>query len=155
MSPLNYRCKNLITIHACMVADLCQSTICRLFVMTTRQQNDNYRLFAPKRRQNDKTTKRKVDKTTQLGQKDDKHNPLISDLICCLFAWRKDDKTKRQQNEKTTKRKDNKTKRRQNSKRKVDKYIIQPANLSSFRSAFCRLAKRKDDKKCKILHTTK
>jgi hypothetical protein len=76
-----------------MVADLCQSTICRHFVMSwrkddkTRRQNDKYRLFAPKRRQIDKTTKRKVDKTTKLGRKDDKNNPLISDLICRLFAW--------------------------------------------------------------------
>jgi hypothetical protein len=85
--------------------------------------NDNYRLFALKRRQNDKTTKGKVDKT-----------------INVVFSHRKDDKTKRQQNEKST--------RRQNAKRKVDKYIIQPANLSSFRSAFCRLvvfSGRKDD----------
>jgi hypothetical protein len=32
------------------------------FVAAKRRQNDNYHLFAPKRRQIDKTTKRKVDK---------------------------------------------------------------------------------------------
>jgi hypothetical protein len=48
-----------------MVADLCQSTICRLFVMSwrkddrmTRRQNDDYRIFAPKRQQNDKMKSR-------------------------------------------------------------------------------------------------
>jgi hypothetical protein len=64
-----------------------------------RQQNDHFRLFALKGKQNDKMTK--------LGRKDDKHNPLISDLICHLFAWRfvvfspqKDDRTTRRQNDK-------------------------------------------------------
>jgi hypothetical protein len=52
---------------------------------TTRQQNHNYHLFALKRWQNVKTTKWKVDKTTKLGRKDDKHSPLISDLICRLL----------------------------------------------------------------------
>jgi hypothetical protein len=54
----------------------------------------------------EKTTK--VVKTTKLGQKDDKHNPLISDLICRLFDWRfvvlsplKDDRTTRRQNDNT------------------------------------------------------
>jgi hypothetical protein len=54
-----------------MVPDLCQSMICSLFALlqrkddkTTRQQNDNYRLFAPKRRQINTTKKKgKVEKT--------------------------------------------------------------------------------------------
>jgi hypothetical protein len=62
-----------------MVADLCLAvTICRLFVLS-RQKDDKtiIILFSP----------RKDDKTTRLGRKDDKHNPIISDLICRLFAW--------------------------------------------------------------------
>ena len=123
-----------------MVAGLCQSTICRLFVLsgrkddkTTRRQNDNYRLFAPKRRQNDKMTERKDDKTTKLGRKDDKHNPLISDLICRLFAWRfvvlssfRLEKTTERQDDKTiivvfSPRKDDKTKSRQDDKTPSEK----------------------------------
>jgi hypothetical protein len=45
-----------------MMADLCQlQFVVFLFCQgekTTRRQNDNYRLFALKRRQNDKMTKR-------------------------------------------------------------------------------------------------
>ena len=67
--------------------------------------------------------------------------------ICRLFVLsrRKDDKTIIIV---FSPRKDDETKSRQNAKRKVDKYIIQPANLSSFRSVFCRhvvFSGRKDD----------
>jgi hypothetical protein len=83
-----------------MVADLCQlQFVVFSFFEAKRRQNDNYRLFAPKRRQNDKSTK--------LRRKDDKHNPLISNLICRLLAWRfvvfsprKDDRTTKHQNDK-------------------------------------------------------
>jgi hypothetical protein len=107
--------------------------------MAKRRQNDNYRFFAPKIRQNDKTTKRKVEKMTKLGRKDDKHNKLISDLICRLFAWRFDvlssfrlEKTterqndkcrlfapRRRQNKNTTKRKADKTTKRQAKSRQI------------------------------------
>jgi hypothetical protein len=110
------------------------------FVEAKRRQNDNYRLFAPKRRQDEKST------TTKLGRKDDKHNPLISALICRLFAWRfvvfspqKDDRTTRRQKNNCRlfipkRRQNKKSTIQQNTKRQ-----IQPTNMSSFRLAFCRL----------------
>jgi hypothetical protein len=81
-------------------------TIYRLFVWSRRK---DYKTII-----NDKTTKRKVDKTTKLGRKDDKHNPLISDLIRRLFAWRfvvfsSRKRTESFRLEKTTERQDDKT----------------------------------------------
>jgi hypothetical protein len=111
------------------------------FVTAKRQQNDNYHLFAPKRRQIDKMTKRKVNKTTKLWRKDDKYNPLISDLIRRLCAWRlvifsprKDDRTTRRQN-------DNcrlfDPKKRQNAEQKDDKLVGYIMYLSTFHLEFC------------------
>jgi hypothetical protein len=104
-----------------LVADLCQSTICVLFVLprrkTTKRQDDKTMtivFFASKKttrqqnRQDDKTKSRQDDR---IKGKDDKHNLLISNLICRLFFWRfvvllsfsiektthKDDKTKSRQ----------------------------------------------------------
>jgi hypothetical protein len=82
--------------YKCMVADLRIYDLSSFrFVTAKRRQNDNYRIFAPKRRQIDKTTKKR--RQTQ---------PLISDLICRLFAWRcvvlsprKDDRTTKRQND--------------------------------------------------------
>jgi hypothetical protein len=54
---------------------------------TTKGQDDKTIIIVFSPRKNDKSTKRKVDKTTKLRRKDEKHNPLSSDLIC-LFAWR-------------------------------------------------------------------
>ena len=55
-----------------MVADLCQlQSVVFSFCQgekTTRQQNDNYRLFAPKRRQDDKTKSRKDNKIKAKGR---------------------------------------------------------------------------------------
>jgi hypothetical protein len=87
-----------------------------------------------KRRQNGKTTKRKVDTTTKLGRKDYKRKPLISDLICRLFAWCfvvlssfRLEKTTERQDAKTiifvfSPRKDDKTKSWQYDKTPSDKY---------------------------------
>jgi hypothetical protein len=57
------------------------------FVVAKRLQNDKTMIivYLPRK---DNTTKQKADKTTKLGRKDDKHNSLISDLICRLFTWR-------------------------------------------------------------------
>jgi hypothetical protein len=84
-----------------MVADLCQlQFVVFSFCRGEKTTNDKTIIivFSP----------RKDDKTTILGRKDDKHNPLINDLICRLFALIlssfRPEKTTKQKVDNTTKR---------------------------------------------------
>jgi hypothetical protein len=114
------------------------------FVAVKRRPNNNYRLFAPKRRQDDKSKSRQDDK---IKRKDDKHISLISDLICRLFAWRFVLLTSFRL-EKTTKRQNDNCrlfapKRRQNKKSTIRQNTT--ANLR-----FVIFSSRQDDKSLRL-----
>jgi hypothetical protein len=82
------------------------------FVEAKKRQDGKTIIIVFSPRKDDKTTRRQNEKSTKLVRKDDKHNPLLSDLICRLFAWRFVVLSSFHL-EKTTERQDNKTKRRQ------------------------------------------